>query len=273
MKKIEKPEDIREIDIKVGDLCNNVLIKYTCQFFTKAPSGFEPFGSGVFVKSEEKNFIFTASHVSEYMEKEGANLFIKIDHSKYVNVVGEIHQTDIDRSKNIDLAIIRLDPELTQQLEKPYNFLPISKLRKHEALIYAPHYCVLGYPAVNKKKEKGYLETGATFYLTEPCKDKVYKHYEYDPKVFYVLKMEGKGKDIKSGERSKVNGKFHGISGCGLWLILPHHNGKEYEIDYRLIGIMTEHHKRKYYCLVGNKIQQIVDALIALENIKIQTIK
>lgn len=270
MKKITDQKDIRIFDQKINEICGKEIIRYTCQFFTKGDNGIEPFGSGVFAKSESKYFILTASHVAEHLEKENENLFIKVDHKKYINVIGQIWLTDMGKSREIDVAIIRIDEEMLPALSKPYFFLPISKFRKHDKLYDAPHYAVVGYPAVNLKNDRGWLETGATIYLTSPSKEKLYRHLGFDPKHFYILKMEGKGTDLDSGENSKINDKFHGISGCGLWLMFPHKEGSEYIVEYRLIGIMTEFRKSKYYCLIGNKIQIVVDALIKLENINIR---
>lgn len=83
--------------------------------------------------------------------------------------------------------------------------------------------------------------------------------------------MEGKGTNLTDAEKTKINDKFHGISGCGLWLIFTYKDGEEHKVDYRLIGIMTEFRKGKFYCLIGNKIQLVVDALNSLEGLKIQT--
>lgn len=273
MNEITDKEDIRIFDQKINEICGTEIVRHTCQFFRKGEKGLEPFGSGVFAKSEKKHFILTASHVAEYFEKDGENLFIKVDHKNFINVIGQIWMTEIEKSKEIDVAIIRIDEEMLPALSKPYFFLPISKFRKHDKMLDAPQYAVVGFPAVNVKRDNGHLETGATIYLTSPSKEKVYKYYDFDPKHFYILKMEGKGKDLDSGEKSKINDKFHGISGCGLWLMFTYKENGEHKVEYRLIGIMTEFRKGKYYCLIGNKIEIVVDALIKLEELKIRTVK
>jgi len=273
MNEITNKKDIRIFEKKIYDICGSSIIRHTCQFFIKSGNELKPFGSGVFVKSENKHFILTASHVAELLENNNENLFIKVDHKNYINVLGQIWMTEIEKSNSIDIAIIRIDEQMLPALSKPYIFLPISKFRKHDKLLNAPHYAVIGYPSINVKKENGFLETGATIYLTSPSKEKVYKYYGFDPKHFYILEMEGKGNDLTTGNKSKINDKFHGISGCGLWLMFTHKEEKEYKVDYRLIGIMTEFRKGKYYCLIGNKIQIVIDALIKLEDIKIKTLK
>jgi len=273
MKEVTDKEDIRIFDQKINEICGTEIVRYTCQFFTRGENGLEPFGSGVLVKSKKKHFILTASHVAEYLEKDDENLFIKVGHNKFINVVGKIWMTEIEKSKEVDVAIIRIDDKMLPALSKPYFFLPISKFRKHDKMYNTPQYAIVGFPAVNVKRENGFLETGAAIYVTLPSKEKVYKYYGFDPEHFYILRMEGKGKDLDTGDKTKINDKFHGISGCGLWLMFTYKVGGEHKVDYRLIGIMTEFRKAKYYCLIGNKIQIVVDALIKFEKIKIRTVK
>jgi len=40
------------------------------------------------------------------------------------------------------------------------------------------------------------------------------------------------------------------------------------EIDYRLVGIMTEFKKGRYFCLIANKIHLFIEALTAIEHYK-----
>ena len=66
-----------------------------------------------------------------------------------------------------------------------------------------------------------------------------------------------------------MNTHFHGLSGCGLWLMMPNMSDNSY--DYRLVGIMTDYRKGKYYCLIGNKIHLLIEALSFFENMKFRT--
>lgn len=270
MDKVTDKGDIRIIDQKINEVCRTEIVRYTCQFFTKNTEGIKPFGSGVFVKSEKKYFILTASHVAGHLKN--GNLFIK---AYRANIADQAWITKIEKSgkfeksNEIDMAIIPIDEEMLPSLSRHYSFLPISRLKKHDKLYDTSQYAVVGFPTVNVKRDKGFLETGISIYLASPSKEKVYEHYGFDPKYFYIFEVKGKGKDLVSGNKVKINSEFHGISGCGLWLMLIYEEGGEYKIDYRLIGIMTEVRKAKYYCLIGNKIQIIVDALIKYENINI----
>lgn len=270
---MEKASFTDDIDSAIKQLIDEKLIRHTCQFFVKGESGLEPMGSGVFTLIHNTHYIITASHVAEIISGDD-EVFVQVDHKKYINIFGEIKLTDIDKSKGVDLAYIKLADELIEPLKKPYHFLTIDKIRKHHNLFDASNYCILGFPENNVKRENGVLKTGAVSYITIPSKDNRYEYYNLSKEDCYILDIAGKGKSIFTGERSKVNTHFHGISGCGLWLLIIEQEPetKEIFIDYRLIGIMTEYKKGKYFCLIGNRIYLIIEAWKVIEGHKFREI-
>lgn len=263
-------------DKMVSDLITKRIIRHTVQFFKKGKKRLEPFGSGVFARIHNDYFIFTASHVADFFEKNPSDeLRIRVEKKGFINVLGDIKYTDIDKSKGIDLAYIKVDKQMIEPLCKPYIPLEIDKIRSHHNLFYAMNYCVLGFPEKNITKENKPFDTGASFFLTSASKDNRYKGYGYSKKDYIIVDMEGKGTDIKTNKKTKIDTHFYGISGCGLWLLLFDKNpvtGKD-EIDYRLVGIMTEFKKSKYFCQVANKIQLLIEALKVIENHKFKEIK
>lgn len=265
-----------ETDKMVSDLITNRILRHTLQFFVKGKKRLEPFGSGVFAKIHNDYFILTASHVADFFEQNpGKDLMIRVNKKSFINVLGDIKYTDMDKSKGIDLAYIKVDKQMIEPLSKPYIPIEIDKFRAHHNLFYAMNYCVLGYPETNITKETEPFDTGASFYLTSASKDNRYNKYKYSKKEYIIVDMEGKGTDIKTNETSKIDTHLYGISGCGLWLLLFYKNPKtgNDEIDYRLVGIMTEFKKSKYFCLVANKIHLIIDALKVIENHKFNELK
>lgn len=254
-------------DKVIKELIDSDLLRYTIQFFYKTKDGLRPFGSGVLAKIHNVHFILTASHVADYLTEEQNDLFIRVDKEKYINVIGDIKYTDIDKSQGIDLAYIKIAEEMVSPLSKPYRFVSIDKLSRHNQRLDAMNYCVLGFPEKNIKFDNGKLETGASFYLTSASNLKPYEHYGFSDSDFFLVDMKGKGTDIKTGEKSKVNTHFFGISGCGLWYIDFNIDPvtEEYWADYRLIGIMTEFKKGKYFCLVANKIHLFLEAFKVIE--------
>ena len=259
-----------EIDKITDELIRRKLVRHSIQFFSNKEGKMKPFGSGVCVKSENDYFIFTASHVTQNMSDDN-QLFIRLGKNRFVSVIGCLRETDLAKSNNIDLSYIKIDERIINDLDGPYKFLPFSKIISHEKLLDSYQYCILGYPEKNIKYDKdGALRTGASSWYTKPLSIKAYKHYNCDPNLFYVLEMKGKGFDIQTGEIKKVNSHFYGTSGCGLWLLNYSQNENEISVDYKLIGIMTEFRKGKYYCLIGNKIKIIMEAISRFETIKIK---
>jgi hypothetical protein len=205
---------------------------------------------------------------------DGEDLYIRVGLKNYINVLGEIKYTDIENGDGIDLAYIKIDPQMIKPLCIPYHFLPISNIRKHVNLLDAMNYCVIGFPENNINYIKGHLDTGASAYFTLPSDQKRYDYYKLNKEVWIVVEMKGKGNDIKTGKTTKINKHFYGLSGCGLWLLLlnkdPDNN--EYSYDFRLIGIMTEFRKDKYFCLIGIRIHLFIEALKENENMKFKEI-
>lgn len=52
---------------------------------------------------------------------------------------------------------------------------------------------------------------------------------------------------------------------AGLLSYISDENLNVHFIDYKLIGILTEFRKEKYYCLIANKIHLILEALAVIE--------
>ena len=143
-----------ETDKIVNDLITNRILRHTVQFFKKGEARLEPFGSGVFAKIHNDYFILTASHVADFLKNNPKeDLRIRVNAKLFINVLGNIRYTDIDKSKGIDLAYIKVDEQMIEPLCKPYIPLGIDKIRSHHNLLQGMNYCVLGYPETNISKE------------------------------------------------------------------------------------------------------------------------
>lgn len=258
----------QEMNFKVLEFISRELLPYTCQLFTLNDNGTPtPFGSGVYTKLGESYFILTASHVAEYIREnsgKGKHLYVRSKvKDGYLNVVGSIRGSNLDID-TVDLAYIKVNESFLSQLNNNYRFLPISKFRARPKLYNVSNCCVVGYPEVNSWAEGRSLITGANSYLLEPCRKNVYDYYNFKPEENILLEVKGKGKSLSDGSVEKVSEKeFHGISGGGLWLLIfkGGANNIPLEIDFRLIGIMTEYRKGKYYCLVANHVDLLFSAI------------
>jgi hypothetical protein len=264
---MEKINTSKQLDELYNRIISERLLDHTCQFFIKKTEGLRPYGSGVFVVIHDIYLIFTASHVADKLSDKNSNLFIRIENDEYINVIGRVKYTDLSRSNGIDLAYIKLDSQMIPYLTNYYEFLTIDKIRRHDRLLEGgANYCVIGFPENSFEYENDKLNTIAQAYFTLPMNDKPYEYYKLSKDDWIILKMTGKGQDVITKEKLSMNTHFYGLSGCGLWLMMPNINDNSY--DYRLIGIMTDYRKAKYYCLIGNKIHLLIEALSVFENMQ-----
>ncbi|MCC9063984.1 hypothetical protein [Flavobacterium piscisymbiosum] len=253
-----------ETDEAVLEQINSKIMKHTIQFLNEVNGKLKPFGSGVFAKIYNDYFIITASHVASFFEDHpNEYLRIRVSNKLFIPVLGEVKYSIIEKSEPIDLAYIKLDKQTTFNLSKAYIPVTIEKFRHHNNLLNGTNYCVLGYPAINITKEEKSFNTGATFFLgSPPTNDKPYQLYKFNKRDHMILNVKGKGTNVNTNKRDKIIPQFHGISGCGLWLLLIYDNpatGKT-EVDYRLVGIMTEFRTGKYFCVIANRIWLIIEA-------------
>jgi hypothetical protein len=188
-----KTESNKETDELVKELIDKDLLRFTMQFFYKTDEGLRPFGTGVLALIYNTHFILTASHIADYLIEEQNQLFIRVDKEKYINVIGDIKYTDIDKSKGVDLAYIKIATEMVEPLSKPFKFLTLDKISKHNQMLDAANYCILGFPENNIKFNNRKLDTGASFYLTNATNEKPYTFYGYNKSDFFLVEMKGKG--------------------------------------------------------------------------------
>lgn len=258
-----------EADNAVIEQINSKIFKHTIQFLKIENGSPKPYGSGVFAKIYDDYFIITASHVASFFEEyPDEELRIKVSNELFIPVFGEVKYSIIDKNERIDLAYIKLHKQTIIYLSKVYIPVTIGKFRHHNNLLNGTNYCILGYPAINVTKEGEPFNTGAAYFLgSPPINDKPYQLYKFNKRDHIILNVKGKGTDVNTGKKAKIISQFHGISGCGLWFLLIYDNpatGKT-EVDYRLIGIMTEFRTGKYFCVIANKIWLIIEAFKVAE--------
>jgi hypothetical protein len=259
-----------ELDAALDYSMGEMLLPHTCQIFEQDQNlKMKPYGSGVMAILGGNRYLLTASHVADAVAS-GKTLYIR-KRKGYMMIGGSFKVTNKRLLPEIDLAYIRLAPEMTPYLNGGYDFLPLSSFRKHSRLLDAAQYCVVGYPTDSTREVDGQLESVAQCYQLQPAKAKVYEYYGYDPRIHFVLEYKGKGMDIRTGAAKKIRIQPYGLSGCGLWLTLPNYENGSWIIDFKLIGIMNEFRKGKYLCLVGNKIDFLVNLIKEFEGLDFDT--
>jgi hypothetical protein len=265
---MQKIKTSKQVDELYNKVISGKLLGHTCQFFKENPVELKPFGSGVFVVINEIHYVFTASHIADTLA-DNKELFIKVGYDNYLNIVGKGKYTNLHNSRGLDLAYIKLDDQMIPPVMEYYSFLTIDKIRIHNKLLVgAANYCVIGFPETNVNDENGEINTYAQVYFTFPTNDNPYQYYKLRKEDWIILQMTGKSQDIITKKKLPMDTHFYGLSGCGLWLLMP--DTYENTCDYRLIGIMTSYRKGKYFCLIGGKIHHLIQALRVFENIDIK---
>jgi len=264
----EKPKDFDRLAFELGTQVH----KHTIQFLAKGGKyGHRPYGTGVLVFANNKCLIITAAHVTA--DFDNTPLFVT-SNKGIIPIVGNLRETDIGKDKTTDLAYIILDDAIASILVQTYDFLPISKILHSHVPINANQYLVVGYPEVNIRavKEEKTIYAGSSIFLLTMSKEEVYEFYKFDKNKDYILDFAGKGIDLQTDEKSGKIQDPYGMSGCGLWLLTEKPTVDTIQLQYHLIGIMTQFRKGKYHCLIGNRIEIVMSALIDIEKFNIQTL-
>lgn len=250
----------QQIHQELQKLILNEIGPYTCHLLKQGQGeDMKPFASGVMAELGGSCYILTASHVIEDWSDQN-KLFLEVRNGNYISVVGKGVGTGIGKD-TIDVAYIKLKPELSSLLKGWYKFLPIFRFLKHNKLLLEANYCVYGFPVSLSRKADGKLKSlGAAYYL-KPLPDEVFEHYGFDFLAHYVLEFKGKAINIKTGIEEKIKIEHNGLSGGGLWYATVDFDGGKFISEAKLIGIMTEFRKAKYECLIANRIEIVLASL------------
>lgn len=236
------------------------LLRFTCKLFERKLDKCKPLGSGVFVEIGGYFFLLTASHVMEHLTNDNPPT-VQIAENHFVSLYGDILRTDFKIGDRMDIACIRLRDGIVDSLRGEFEFLPVSKIRHHRKTLNGSNYCAFGFHENDMAKTETGLKYFAQAYYLQPSAPKVYGTYNINPDHSFLMEMKGKGIDIKLGTKTKINTHLHGHSGGGLWLYSIVTVGGKKSVEYRLIGILSEFNRGKYYFLKAENIWFIICAI------------
>jgi hypothetical protein len=221
---------------------------------------YKPGGSGVLVQQGGRYFIFTAAHVTGDVATDGLFVNTRIGVRP---IEATLDETDYHRDGMVDIAYLELEPHLAQLLTETYTFLPFEKIEARHVPPDQAGYMVSGYPEVNIDVDPAThtVTTGSSHFLLSMANDKPYEYHQIPRDACFALNFGGAGTDLESGAKEKGIKDPHGISGCGLWRLIPSWPNGRMSLDYRLIGIMFLVRRVKYHVLVGNRIELITDRI------------
>lgn len=213
------------------------ISKFTCTLFKDLDS-YKQHGTGVFVKIENKNFLFSAAHVFDDFEKlfiptKGGKILLKPGGKIIKNNPKKNRETD-----DLDLGILILDNESVVALLDDYSFLESSSLEINHSTIDFSSYIIFGYPSNWSKYSlsKNSFHSNPFISITKCVKPDEYKKLKRKKYLNIILEYH-RNKTLNFASNLISYGPdLFGISGCGLWYINPNY----LESEPKLIGIMNE---------------------------------
>jgi hypothetical protein len=273
MQLIENWDD--NLNPAINNIIDEYLLKHTIQIFVNEGKGFEPFGSGVLITTHGNYYLLSASHVVDHLSIEGNQLYVRVGFNKFVNISGTINFSNYKRKKDIDLGYINLDLEMMKYFGPAYKFMTLDKISNHIPILEGSNYCALGFPAKNIEVKQKMVRTGASFYITNAANEKPYIYYGMNQESNIIVNMKGKGTDLLKEGEAKIDSRFWGLSGGGLWHLtyVKDVDSGGFIVNYKLVGILTEFKKGRYYCFISTKIHFFIDALIRIEGLRFAPVK
>jgi hypothetical protein len=256
-------EEVKSIEFEMD--------RHTCQIFHLDDGNYKPYASGVLISINEIFFLITAAHVTEDWS-DSNKFYIRLGFV-FIPLAGKLISSDLKISGNIDLSYIIIDKKLIPSIQKIHKFLPIGKINYHGNLIKDVEYCITGYPEKSIKKIKGNTAHLMQTLYVKKSKNNVYVKYGFNPDEFYIFDVFGKGYETFTGKKYKVDTHFNGMSGCGLWHLIPIKRNNVISLDYRLIGIMTEFRNAKYFCMIGIQIKILISIINQIEDLNLKIYK
>lgn len=242
---------------KISELIEREITKCTIQLFQIIDGKFISQGSAVLIEIEGKNWLLTASHVSN-CHKEGHELFFQYQTNEFISIAGIFGETHISKSSKIDYAIIKLEQECINKLNNIKTFLNPAKTCLLQNQFHKQLMVVCGFPSKATDTTTPEIKSVGNYCLTNTTNKKPYEHYHFIPENFIIVDYAGKGYDLMTDSK-KVTYEPYGMSGGGLWKIWQ--NNLEEDYQFCLVGILTETRKGKYHVIIANKINLILDKI------------
>lgn len=237
------------------DMTAGKMAQYTCQlYFRDKNEKLIPNGLGVFIVIRDVHFLITAAHLTQYWSDKN-RLFVRVGNN-YIELCGDLKETDLYKHKVVDLCYVKIHQKNLLVLHKHFKFLPFSKIRESIKLVQGAHYCVTGFPISASNNEKS---ATPIHWNVEPASQKVYRDFDLDTDIYYLLKKKETKNDSSSLE----------VNGCGLWQVIIDTNKGKPQFGYILIGIITQRWENGSITLVGIKLALVIDMIRKLEKIEV----
>ncbi len=235
--------------------------KYTVRLLANHKNIYKIHGTGVLVCVKNSKFLLTASHVVDKYDK----LMIPLDLYNVMIPGGTVKFSLFEGNRendSIDIAMIQLDNETIKGLSPYYSFLPETSILTNHKSQESLFYTYLGYPSTYSKLSysKDSFHSRVFFQYNFQCKEDTYAKLNRSQKTNIIVKYDKQNSINTEAEIISVGPDLYGMSGCGLWFTDPMDIYSEIPKP-KLVAIMTDWPIKNKKCVIGTKIDIIVDAI------------
>ncbi len=169
------------------------------------------------------------------------------------------------KTPDIDLAVMALDDDLADELERVYQFATPADVSSTTTKTPGIHYLIAGYPAERNSISNDSISSVATHLITGDIRETVKILPNKSDDFHFALGHPGKIIPTHTGGRFRVP-KPQGMSGGGVWRIeidIP----RKFSTTPSLVGVGIEYHKAKQV-FIATRVQAaipLVNDLFRLE--------
>ena len=241
----------------ISELIENEITKCTLQLYQIVEGKFISQGSAVLITVEQQYWLLTASHVSKCHSK-GNELFFQHRANEFFSIAGFFGETPITDNSQLDFAIIKLEQKCVDKLKEIKTFLNSSYTCLLQNQFEKQLMIICGFPSVATDTSTSEIASVGHYYFTNTSNKKPYEYYGFSDEQFIIVEYAGKGFDLITNKKKKTKEPY-GMSGGGLWKIWQDEGDKNFK--FCLTGILTETRNGKYYVIIANKINLLLDLI------------
>lgn len=257
--KVEEFVFKKYLELQVSNL--EEIRQYTCAFIKNRES-YKVHGTGVFIYVDNNYYLVSAAHVFDDFEE----IAIPLEQGKFLfNPGGVSYTNNFEETRNkdkLDIGFMKLDIESVSEIKKSYKFFKSENIYTNHKPEQIPIYTFFGYPSTLSKisQTRNSFHLVPFFQFSTPSTVEKYKQLDFDPKLNIIMSYDKKRSYSLANKKFTNGPDLFGISGCGLWLTDPLDLLSKNSVP-RLVAIMTEWPIKNRKCVIGTRIEIIIDSI------------
>lgn len=243
MNQVEPPPFESEIAAAIPSLSQNATVALVAAY----PQGLTHGGTGSLLQIGSQIYLLTARHIIKDAQQIGVPLAFTGSKERFVQCAGHIRTSNLPspadpRIDLLDLAVIRLAPEVMEQLDGKAT-LKLTDLQTN----LDPRdrlFSLLGYPAewsTRATPDSTFMGLEYLLLVMESYQGSTAGSETYDEKLHLLFKIERDRIYADPNFSTAFPDRLGGISGCGIWTIgnVNQHPQTWSEDKSKLVGIQT----------------------------------